>query len=219
MQPIRGNPGTTTQANLRWLIAFLKTDPQRMSTDQLSHVLRAVRSMARLAVSSRSPAFPRWEIPPDSSPATTPGNYVYRGSRLRGYLAHLQKVLARAIRELTSPRGRTVLYVSTSISEPSLPFDIQRGRTTPALVIEKGTINEVFRAFDIRILIVLQEHASRLAACRECSTVFLRTRTDKEYCSPGCGTLERVRRWRAKHAGTKKGGRHGTKRQQGPRHR
>jgi hypothetical protein len=235
------DPGTTEQANMEWLVRFLRTDIQAMTLHQLKDVLFDVRKIARLALSDRSQPFARWEIIKDEAVQPDIG-----GSQefcvewwLRKKLNDYQRTLKKSIGELSQHR-RTVLHVSIAQIFGSVPLEIVTGRTHPALAVKEGTIDEVMLAFDFRLIFVLQACADRVSVCQrtDCAQVFLKTqRADQEYCSRRCGSAVRVQRKRtkdkaarlAKEAAEKKakmrkhdkrvasqkgGKRHGTKRRQ-----
>jgi hypothetical protein len=209
-QRILPNPGAKGLSNLNWLVCFLSADIPAMSLADLNTVLGDIRHMAKLAISDPSKLFGRWEVRADENLTSDgPTGRVYREARLRDDLSHYQVVLKRAITELTN-RGRTVLHISTSINRGTVPLEIIKDREHPGLFVQEGTIDEVFLAFDFRMVFVLQSCVQHIRVCArpDCPTVFLQTgRSDQEYC-PGksCGDTVRMRRWRqvaryAKHRG------------------
>lgn len=209
------DPGKTEQTNIKWLACFLSATLDQMTLPELGTVLSDIQAIAKLALSNPSQKFGRWELLTNgiSGSSGKPGR-VYREWAVRRDLLHYQKVLKRAIGELNE-RGRTVLHISTSVNVPSLPFEIGKRQSHPFLFVSDGQIDDVFRAFDWRLLFLIQNRADELAVCPRstCQKVFLKTRTDKEFCSRGCGTIERVRRWRRlrrrKPDGTKRQARSG----------
>lgn len=186
---------------MAWVVSFLRVGVHALTLHQLKDVLSNVRSLARLTLSDPGRSFDKWELLADEKLTTeTPGRNVYREARLRETLTDYQEGLTGKIAELCQHK-RTVLHISTSFSSMAIPFEIIAGRTYPTLVVNDGSIQEVFLAFKFRLLFILQACAERLRICprKDCSQVFLKTaRADQEYCSRRCGSAVRVRRKREK---------------------
>lgn len=195
-------PGVTERTNLVWLARFINLDLQPLTLEQLGPVLSDIRSIARLAISQRSASFPAWELVPDRSKANADGRAeVYSEWAVRRDLADYQKVLKKAVTELMRDK-RTVLHLAISMAYPSIAFEIDHAdeRPHPIMILQKSNSNEILRGFDLRLLFVLQQAGRDLAICKRqsCSSAFVRSRADKQFCSRDCSAFERVRKWRQK---------------------
>src|SRR5678816_1273810 len=109
------NTGTTAYTNLEWLLRFLTLDVDELTLEELGSVLREIQAIARLAISNNSGRFPKWELVPAGKVQPDGHGLAYREWVVREDLAHYQRVLRRAIREMVTT-GRTTLHVSTSLT-------------------------------------------------------------------------------------------------------
>lgn len=215
-------PGTTPQENFEWVLHFLRVDIQQLSIDELAGVLLNVRALARLAIVDPEREFEKWVVHPDAKLyRAMPGVHVRRETKLREDLVRYQNALKDRIRELTT-RGITIVHISVPFNSKQRPYPAQmsfeivrnKHQVHPVLFVNEGNPDEVFRAFEFRLMSVLQACADSIGLCpgtvkvnptdksvtaprKACGKVFLKTRSDRDYCSETCGGVERARAWRS----------------------
>lgn len=194
-------PGTTPQENFEWLLRFRDVKVPQMTLVELDGVLDHVQHLARMAIADPEMRFKKWKV---------------GASKLREDLISYQQWLAGAIRELTTC-GITIVHISVPVDPKQKPFPAQMSfeiarskyqahHPHPVLFVLEGNPDEVFRAFEFRVMSVLQACADRIGLCARtasatrtaCEKVFLKTQINKHFCSKPCRDSERVRQWRIK---------------------
>jgi hypothetical protein len=174
----------------------------------LQEFVTDVRTMAREQVHDRARQFPPWKIvsPQGEEPLNISAQpkYFIQKWQLQRDITDYKAVFGKRIRELVL-NGETIMVPTVGLGHV-IAFEIKKGAPEPTVLIQEGSIDDVFRAFEFRILFLLHQYADRFGVCPRCTKIFLRERTTRVHCSNTCASADRMREWRKQQRSKQKGG-------------